>query len=121
MTGRAIVGKILLIIDLIQYAFPDASISAIASAASVLFTILFILCGCQAMRFMLFPNASVQKIIYPPWEPSPDMFAKKASQNTSSSESTRFIQCHDYFFIFYLVNQFICSLGIINGWTFDFP
>ena len=41
MTGIAIVGKISLIIHLIQNAFHDASISAIVSAASVLFTILF--------------------------------------------------------------------------------
>ena len=90
MTGIAIVRKISLIIHHIQYAFPDASISAIASAASVVFTILFILCDCQAMpSFMLFPNASDQKIIYPPWEPPPDMFAKEALQNTSSLESAR--------------------------------
>ena len=89
MTGIAIVGKISLIIHLIQHAFPDVSIGAIASAASMLFIILFILCDCQAMRFMLFPNASDQKIIYPPWEPPPDMFAKEASQNTSSLESAR--------------------------------
>ena len=56
-TGIAIVGKISLIIYLIQYAFPDALISAIASAASVMFTILFIICGCQAIGYMLFPNA----------------------------------------------------------------
>ena len=74
---------------LIQYAFPDASTSATESAASMLFTILFILCDCQAIDFVLFPNASDQNIIYPPWEQPPDMFAKEASQNTSSLESTR--------------------------------
>ena len=50
---------------------------------------LFILCDCQGMGFMLFPNASDQKIIYPPWKPPPNMFAKEASQNTSSLESAR--------------------------------
>ena len=64
MTGIAIVGKTSLIIHLIQYAFPDASISAIASAASLLFTILFILCDCQAMGFILFPNTSDQKLYF---------------------------------------------------------
>ena len=63
MTGVAIVEKISMIIHLIQYAFLDASISDIASAASVLFTNLFILFGCQAMGFMLFPNAFS---LYPP-------------------------------------------------------
>ena len=63
MTDIAIVGKISLIIHLIQYACPDASISAIASAASVLFTILFVLCDFQAMEYMLFPDASDQNIL----------------------------------------------------------
>ena len=89
MTGIAIIGKISLVIHLIQYAFPDASIYAIAYAACLLFTILFILCDFQAMGFMLFPSASDQKIIYPPWESPPDMFAKEASQNTSSLQSAR--------------------------------
>ena len=79
MTGIAIVGKISLIIHLIQNAFPDTSIDLIASAASVLFTIFFILCDCQAIGFMLFLNVSGQKIIYNPWEPPPAMFANKAS------------------------------------------
>ena len=59
MIGIAVVGKISLIIDLIQNAFHDASISDIASATNVLSTIFFILCDCQAMGFML----SEQKII----------------------------------------------------------
>ena len=41
--------------------FFDASITAIASAASLLFRIPFILCDCQAMGLMLFSNASNQK------------------------------------------------------------
>ena len=78
MTVIAIVEKISLIPHLIQNAFPNASISAIASAASVLFTILFILCDCQAMLFMLFPSASNKMFIYTPWEPPPFMFANKS-------------------------------------------
>ena len=69
MTCIAIVGKILMSIHLVQNTFPDASISVIASAARVLFTIIFILCESQAMRFMLFPNATDQNIIYLSWEP----------------------------------------------------
>ena len=69
--------------------FFDASITAIASAASVLFRIPFILCDCQAMGLMLFSNASNQKTIYPPWEPPTVMFANEASQNTNSLESAR--------------------------------
>ena len=84
MTGIAIVEKISLILYLIQTAFPNASVSAIASAASVPFTILFILCDCQAMLFMLFLSASDKMFIYPPWEPPPAMFANKSSENTIS-------------------------------------
>ena len=123
MTGIAIVGKISLIIHHAQNVFPGASINAIASAASLLFTILFILCDYQAIRFMLFLNTSDQKIIYPPWEPLPAMVANKASQNTSSLESAIlfFFNVFFNFFTFHLINQFICFLGIINGWTFNFP
>ena len=87
MTGIAVVGKISLIIHHTQNVFPGTSISAIASAASVLFTILFILCDYQDIKFILFLNTSDQKIIYLPWEPPPAMFANKASQNTNSLES----------------------------------
>ena len=120
MTGITVVGKIPLIIHLIQ----NASINAIASAATVLITILFTLCDCQAMGFMLFLNASNQKIIYPPWKPPPSMFANEASQNTSSLESARlsfFFNVTTISSTFHLINQFILPFGVINGWIFNFP
>ena len=48
--------------------------STIASAASVLPRIPFILCECQAMVLMLFSNASN----HPPWEPPDVIFANEA-------------------------------------------